>query len=79
MARFQREALASVTAPVAEPSMTVKEVAALFRVDPKTVRRWVAAGEFTEIRTPGGGIRLRREEVRARLSGSRAHVEETPK
>jgi excisionase family DNA binding protein len=41
----------------------------LFRVDPKTVTRWAAAGRIGSIRTPGGHRRFRESEVRALLSG----------
>jgi excisionase family DNA binding protein len=47
--------------------MTPGEVAALFRVDPKTVTRWAAAGRIGSIRTPGGHRRFRESEVRALL------------
>ena len=35
----------------AEPLLTPAEVAAMFRVDPKTVTRWAKAGKLTSIRT----------------------------
>lgn len=47
--------------------LTPGEVAALFRVDPKTVTRWAAAGRIGRIRTPGGHGRYRESEVRALL------------
>jgi excisionase family DNA binding protein len=47
-------------------------VAALFRVDPKTVTRWAAAGRIGSIRTPGGHRRFRESEVRALLEGEGA-------
>lgn len=47
--------------------MTPGEVAKLFRVDPKTVTRWAAAGRIGSIRTPGGHRRFRESEVRAIL------------
>lgn len=50
--------------------LTPGEVAALFRVDPKTVTRWAVAGKLTAIRTPGGHRRFREDEVRALLTGS---------
>jgi excisionase family DNA binding protein len=50
--------------------LTPGEVAALFRVDPKTVTRWAAAGRISSIRTPGGHRRFRESEVRALLDGS---------
>jgi len=37
----------------------------MFRVDPKTVTRWVKAGKLTSIRTLGGHRRYRETEVRA--------------
>ena len=37
-----------------ERLLTPAEVAALFRVDPKTVTRWAQAGKLTAIRTLGG-------------------------
>lgn len=49
--------------------LTPGEVAALFRVDPKTVTRWAAAGRISSIRTPGGHRRFRESEVRALLAG----------
>ncbi len=47
--------------------LTPAEVAALFRVDPKTVTRWATAGRMSRIRTPGGHSRFRESEVRALL------------
>ena len=47
--------------------LTPGEVAVLFRVDPKTVTRWAAAGKLGSIRTPGGHRRFRESEVRAML------------
>ena len=49
--------------------LTPGEVAALFRVDPKTVTRWAAAGRIGSIRTPGGHRRFRESEVKALLEG----------
>ena len=49
--------------------LTPGEVATLFRVDPKTVTRWAAAGRINSIRTPGGHRRFRQSEVRALLEG----------
>ncbi|MGI8792096.1 MAG: helix-turn-helix domain-containing protein, partial [Acidimicrobiales bacterium] len=37
-----------------DPLLTPAEVAALFRVNPKTVTRWARAGKITAIRTLGG-------------------------
>ena len=47
--------------------LTPGEVAALFRVDPKTVTRWAASGRISSIRTPGGHRRYRETEIRALL------------
>jgi excisionase family DNA binding protein len=42
-------------------------VAALFRVNPKTVTRWARAGKITAIRTLGGHRRFRASEIRRSL------------
>lgn len=55
--------------PDTEPLLTPAEVAAMFRVDPKTVTRWAKAGKLTSIRTLGGHRRYREDEVRALLAG----------
>jgi excisionase family DNA binding protein len=47
--------------------LTPAEVAALFRVDPKTVTRWARAGKLTSLRTLGGHRRYRESEIRALL------------
>jgi excisionase family DNA binding protein len=52
-----------------ERLLTPGEVAALFRVDPKTVTRWAASGRISSIRTPGGHRRFRESEVHALLRG----------
>jgi excisionase family DNA binding protein len=49
--------------------LTPAEVAALFRVDPKTVTRWARSGKLQAIRTLGGHRRYRETDVRALLSG----------
>jgi excisionase family DNA binding protein len=49
--------------------LTPAEVAAAFRVDPKTVTRWAKAGKLTSIRTLGGHRRYRKAEVDALLAG----------
>ena len=56
--------------------LTPGEVAALFRVDPKTVTRWAAAGRIGSIRTPGGHRRFRESEVKALLAGEVAGIPE---
>ena len=53
----------------AEPLLTPAEVAALFRVDPKTVTRWAQAGKLSAVRTLGGHRRFHESEVRSLLTG----------
>jgi excisionase family DNA binding protein len=55
-------------APAQEVLLTPSEVAALFRVDPKTVTRWAKAGKLTSIRTLGGHRRYKESEVKALLN-----------
>ncbi len=55
--------------PEPEALLTPAEVAALFRVDPKTVTRWAKAGKLSAIRTLGGHRRYRAAEVHALLAG----------
>ncbi|MGH9188146.1 MAG: BldC family transcriptional regulator [Acidimicrobiales bacterium] len=47
-----------------EALLTPSEVAALFRVNPKTVTRWARAGKLTAIRTLGGHRRFRVSEIK---------------
>jgi excisionase family DNA binding protein len=54
----------------AQTLLTPAEVAALFRVDPKTVTRWAKAGKLTSIRTLGGHRRYLESEVKLLLDGS---------
>ena len=61
-----------------ERLLTPGEVAGLFRVDPKTVTRWAAAGRISSIRTPGGHRRFRESEVRALLRGDAAAAQVAP-
>ena len=44
--------------------LTPSEVAAMFRVNPKTVTRWARAGKISAIRTLGGHRRFRAAEIR---------------
>lgn len=60
--------------PETEHLMTPGEVAALFRVDPKTVTRWAKAGKLTSIRTLGGHRRYRSSEVRLLLEKNGARI-----
>jgi len=55
--------------PESEALLTPAEVAAMFRVDPKTVTRWAKAGKLSSIRTLGGHRRYRESEVRDLLTG----------
>ncbi|WP_435107269.1 BldC family transcriptional regulator [Nocardiopsis synnemataformans] len=47
--------------------LTVAEVGDLFRVNPRTVNRWVAQGRIPVVRTPGGHLRFDPAEVRRLL------------
>ncbi|RRO13056.1 helix-turn-helix domain-containing protein [Saccharopolyspora rhizosphaerae] len=60
-----------------EQLLTPGEVAALFRVDPKTVTRWATAGRIGSIRTPGGHRRFRESEVRTLLAELTNDVDRT--
>ncbi len=51
--------------------LTPAQVAAIFRVETKTIVRWAKAGKLSYERTPGGHRRYRASEVRALLSESR--------
>lgn len=59
----------STHTPESENLLTPAEVAALFRVDPKTVTRWAKAGKLSSIRTLGGHRRYRESEVQELLDG----------
>jgi excisionase family DNA binding protein len=61
-----------------EPLLTPAEVAALFRVDPKTVTRWAKSGKLSAIRTLGGHRRFRESEVRALMAGEVAETWRIP-
>ncbi|MBV9447662.1 MAG: helix-turn-helix domain-containing protein [Streptosporangiaceae bacterium] len=52
--------------------LTPAEVAAMFRVDPKTVTRWAKAGKLTSIRTLGGHRRYAGNEVDALIRESQS-------
>jgi excisionase family DNA binding protein len=53
--------------PQADELLTPSEVAALFRVNPKTVTRWARSGKISAIRTLGGHRRFRATEIRRLL------------
>ncbi len=57
-----------VATPRSERLLTPGEVAAMFRVDPKTVTRWASAGRLGSIRTPGGHRRFRESEVQSLIA-----------
>ena len=56
--------MAQNDAPEPEQLLTPSEVAAMFRVNPKTVTRWARSGKLTAIRTLGGHRRFRASEIR---------------
>ena len=58
----------TVTNENTERLLTPHQVAALFRVDPKTVTRWASSGRIGSIRTRGGHRRYRETEIRALLA-----------
>lgn len=66
---YEEREIVNVNTSKSDKLLTPGEVAALFRVDPKTVTRWAAAGRLGSIRTPGGHRRFRESEVRALLEG----------
>ncbi|MFI0454545.1 helix-turn-helix domain-containing protein [Actinomadura sp. 6N118] len=47
--------------------LVTEEIAKLFRVEPKTVVRWIKAGRLDAVRTPGGHLRCRESVVQAAL------------
>ena len=55
--------------------LTPAEVAAAFRVDPKTVTRWAKSGKLNSIRTLGGHRRYLASEVMAKLSDAEGFEE----
>jgi excisionase family DNA binding protein len=50
--------------------LTGPEVAAMFRVDPKTVSRWAGSNKLPSVRTPGGHLRFNATVVRDHLANS---------
>lgn len=51
-----------------ERLLTPREVALMFRVDPKTVTRWASAGRIRSVRTPGGHRRFFESDVHGLLT-----------
>jgi excisionase family DNA binding protein len=58
--------------PETERLLTPAEVAAMFRVDPKTVTRWARDGRLTAVRTLGGHRRYLESQVLALLRAARS-------
>ena len=61
-----------MTAPLGEPLLTPREVAALYGVDPKSAVRWARQGKFpggTVFKTPGGHYRFKERAVLAMRDG----------
>jgi excisionase family DNA binding protein len=58
--------------------LTPSEVAALFRVNPKTVTRWARAGRISSIKTLGGHRRFKASEIRNLLADAQhsGHAED---
>ena len=54
--------------PDDETLLTPSEVAALFRVNPKTVTLWARLGKLPSVRTLGGHRRYRESEVQSLLN-----------
>lgn len=55
-----------------EKLLSPAEVAALFRVDPKTVTRWANTGKLTTVRTPSGQRRYSESECKRILADSKS-------
>lgn len=50
------------------------EVAAMLRVDPRTVTRWAKKGKLPSIRTLGGHRRYRRSDLDAALEAAKSRT-----
>ena len=61
--------------PQPDPLLTPGEVAALFRVDPKTVTRWARSGKLRAVRTLGGHHRFRRSDVATAIAQAQAQAQ----
>jgi len=61
--------------PDQDALLTPSEVAAMFRVNPKTVTRWARAGKISAIRTLGGHRRFRAAEIKKFLEQVEEGVE----
>lgn len=51
--------------------LTLKETAAMLGVHPRTVGNWIGRGLVSAYRTPGGQLRVAREDVRLMLGPAR--------
>jgi excisionase family DNA binding protein len=58
-----------------EELLTPSEVAAMFRVNPKTVTRWARAGRISYIKTLGGHRRFKASEIRRLLAEADAGID----
>ena len=58
-----------------EALLTPSEVAAMFRVNPKTVTRWARSGKISAIRTLGGHRRFKASEIKAFLAEVESEME----
>jgi excisionase family DNA binding protein len=58
-----------------EELLTPSEVAAMFRVNPKTVTRWARAGRISYIKTLGGHRRFKASEIRRLLAEADASAQ----
>jgi excisionase family DNA binding protein len=60
-----------MTTPTPGSTYTVREAAALLKLDPQTVRRWVRAGrvESVQIGGKGGPIRIDADSLHALMAG----------
>lgn len=68
--------VASLAPPPDAQLLTTAEFATIFRVEPKTVRRWIASRKITDVvRTPTGQIRIRALAADEILHASTPHLE----
>jgi excisionase family DNA binding protein len=51
-------------APADDSELTVKQVAKLKNVSPRTVYGWISKGIITPRRTPGGGLRIPLKQIK---------------
>jgi excisionase family DNA binding protein len=74
-ARQEAARMSGKSLPDSDRLLTPAEVAAMFRVDPKTVTRWARDGRLASIRTLGGHRRYRESEVLELLKGGQFPAE----